>query len=162
MIQMPQTFRENHVETDRNEHSLVFLLDYRAFHMMLTGDMSAKGEEELIRLEKHEAEDMSENVSEYMDGSRAEKEDIWILKTAHHGSAYSSSEAFLSWLDPDCAVISCGKKNRYGHPHPDTIKRLTDCGSKILLTTENGAIIWKTDGHRVWLKTMKRGAGRSE
>ena len=81
--------------------------------------------------------------------------DIWVLKTAHHGSAYSSSEEFLSWLKPDCAVISCGKKNRYGHPHPDTIKRLTDCGSSILLTTKSGAIIWKTDGHRIRLETMK-------
>ena len=80
---------------------------------------------------------------------------IWVLKTAHHGSAYSSSEEFLSWLKPGCAVISCGKKNRYGHPHPDTIKRLTDCGSSILLTTKSGAIIWKTDGHRIRLETMK-------
>lgn len=71
---------------------------------------------------------------------------IRILKVAHHGSGYSSSEAFLGWMHPDYAVISCGEKNRYGHPHPDALKRLSDCGSEILQTKESGAIIWKTDG----------------
>ena len=170
---MEKTEPEIRAETDRNEHSLVFRLDYDSFHMLLTGDMSAKGEEKLLRLEQQEkgAEHVAANELETgkevgigkKTGNGQDRKmktetgtgDIWVLKTAHHGSAYSSSEEFLSWLKPDCAVISCGKKNRYGHPHPDTIKRLTDCGSSILLTTKSGAIIWKTDGHRIRLETMK-------
>ena len=172
-MQVEKTEPEIRAETDRNEHSLVFRLDYDSFHMLLTGDMSAKGEEKLLRLEQQEkgAEHVAANELETgkevgigkKTGNGQERKmktetgtgDIWVLKTAHHGSAYSSSEEFLSWLKPDCAVISCGKKNRYGHPHPDTIKRLTDCGSSILLTTKSGAIIWKTDGHRIRLETMK-------
>ncbi len=133
--------------TDRNEHSLVFRLDYGEFHMLLTGDMSADGENNLMGLEPGGVRESGGNREE-SNVFPPETEELWILKVAHHGSGYSSSEAFLTWLRPDYAVISCGEKNRYGHPHQDTLKRLSDCGSEILQTKENGAIIWKTDGHR--------------
>ena len=141
--------------TDRNEHSLVFCLDYGVFHMLLTGDMSADGEKKLIALESEDAQ----NAGQIWDRWRAampEANEIRILKVAHHGSGYSSSEAFLGWMHPDYAVISCGEKNRYGHPHPDALKRLSDCGSEILQTKESGAIIWKTDGHHITWKSWKR------
>ena len=85
-----------------------------------------------------------------------EANEIRILKVAHHGSGYSSSEAFLGWMHPDYAEISCGEKNRSGHPHPDALKRLSDCGSEILQTKESGAIIWKTDGQHITWKSWKR------
>ena len=147
--------------TDRNEHSLVFRLDYGAFHMLLTGDMSAKGEENLMALEAADDRGGMRFATGQMGVGESEMTDlhgangIWVLKVAHHGSGYSSSEDFLTWLHPDYAVISCGKKNRYGHPHPDTVERLSDCGSEILQTKEYGAIIWKTDGHRVTWKGWK-------
>ncbi len=141
--------------TDRNEHSLVFCLDYGVFHMLLTGDMSADGEKKLIALESEDAQ----NAGQIWDRWRAampEANEIRILKVAHHGSGYSSSEAFLGWMHPDYAVISCGEKNSYGHPHADALKRLSDCGSEILQTKEIGAIIWKTDGHHITWKSWKR------
>lgn len=98
--------------------------------MLLTGDMSADGEKKLIALESEDAQ----NAGQIWDRWRAampEANEIRILKVAHHGSGYSSSEAFLGWMHPDYAVISCGEKNRYGHPHPDALKRLSDCGSEI-------------------------------
>ena len=64
-----------------------------------------------------------------------------VLKVAHHGSAYSTSEEFLRQISPYYAVISCGAGNRYGHPHGETIERLEATGSKILRTDELGAII---------------------
>ncbi len=155
--------------TDRNEHSLVFRLDYGEFHMLLTGDMSADGEADLVRLESGtegkvpigtDSTDVWESGMKEEKAGRPEAGDIWILKVAHHGSGYSSSEAFLAWLNPDYAVISCGKKNRYGHPHPDTLERLSECESQILQTKESGAIIWQTDGHRItWTgwKTAREG-----
>lgn len=134
--------------TDRNEHSLVLRLDYGEFHMLLTGDMSARGEENLIALEQGHLQDQTTETKR-ADEVRAETKDIWVLKVAHHGSGYSSSEEFLSWLRPDYAVISCGAENRYGHPHPDVLKRLSDCKSEILQTKDSGAVIWRTDGKRI-------------
>ncbi len=51
------------------------------------------------------------------------------------------------------AFISAGQKNRYGHPHQETIKRLTDAGSKIYSTQENGALIVEVEDG----ETMKVG-----
>ncbi len=150
--------------TDRNEHSLVFRLDYGEFHMLLTGDMSAEGEKNLLALESVTYDEtyfgarQEAQGKDGMNGKRKTRkaaDGTWILKVAHHGSGYSSSEGFLAWLNPDYAVISCGKKNRYGHPHPDTVERLSGCGSQILQTKESGAIIWKTDGHRITWKGWK-------
>lgn len=137
--------------------------------MLLTGDMSADGEADLVRLESGTegkvpigtgSTDVRESGMKEEKAGQPEAGDIWILKVAHHGSGYSSSEAFLAWLNPDYAVISCGKKNRYGHPHPDTLERLSECESQILQTKESGAIIWQTDGHRItWTgwKTAREG-----
>ncbi len=130
---------------DRNEHSLVLQLDYGVFHMLLTGDMSAEGEQGLMEL-------AGENEDRLFS-----PESFRLLKAAHHGSGYSSSEAFLEWLEPEYTVISCGANNRYGHPHPDTLERLRACGSEILQTTESGALIWNTDGTRVQVKEYKTG-----
>ena len=64
-----------------------------------------------------------------------------ILKCAHHGSAIgSNSEEFIQELSPDYAIISCGKNNRYGHPHRETLEYLEETGTVILRTDEKGAI----------------------
>lgn len=96
-------------ETDRNEHSLVLWLDYGSFDMVLTGDMSQKGEQAILE-------------------NRGVREQAEVLKAAHHGSRFSSSEAWLDALSPGQAVISCGEKNRYGHPHAEVLERLRKRG----------------------------------
>ena len=63
-----------------------------------------------------------------------------ILKVAHHGSKSSSSEAFLDAASPSIAVIQVGKNNLYGHPHEQTLQRLSERGIKVLRTDLNGAI----------------------
>lgn len=69
-----------------------------------------------------------------------EKKISWeVLKTAHHGSKNSTTEAFLENVKPRYAWISAGRKNRYGHPHKDTLERLENSGAKIYSTQENGA-----------------------
>ncbi len=108
-----------------NEASMVLAVKFGEFDMLLTGDVEGKGEEQLTKqLEKR-----------YRD-CRWE-----ILKAAHHGSKNSSSEEFLRQVKPAYVFISAGQTNRYGHPHQETIERLTDVGSKIYSTQENGAII---------------------
>ena len=67
--------------------------------------------------------------------------DCDILKVAHHGSKYSSSEEFIYACSPDISVISVGKNNFYGHTAPDTLDRLTDYGCEVFRTDTEGAVI---------------------
>lgn len=68
------------------------------------------------------------------------------LKVGHHGSKYSSGSEFLEMLRPSYSVISVSKDNNYGHPAPETLKRLTDVGS-VLYTTIGGNVTVTTDGN---------------
>jgi competence protein ComEC len=63
-----------------------------------------------------------------------------VLKIAHHGSKYATSEEFLEKVNPEEAIISVGKNNRYGHPAPEILERLKEKGVKILRTDEAGDI----------------------
>ena len=67
-------------------------------------------------------------------------EDIDFLKVAHHGSRYSTGEAFLKKTKPEIAVISCSSTNRYGHPGAETVKRLQQENCRIWYTMKSGAI----------------------
>lgn len=67
-------------------------------------------------------------------------EDVDFLKVAHHGSKYSTGEEFLDVVKPELSVISCSATNTYGHPSPDTLKRLENSGSKVLITKDVGAV----------------------
>lgn len=71
-----------------------------------------------------------------------------ILKVAHHGSKYSTSDAWLKAVQPKAAVIEVGAGNSYGHPNPDLLARLD--GIKIWRTDENGTIRFWNDGTK-WL-----------
>lgn len=120
-----------------NAASMVLAVKFGRFDMLLTGDVEGEGEE---RLTDQLAEKYSDCTWE-------------VLKVAHHGSKNSSSEGFLRQMQPAYALISAGRENRYGHPHQETIERLTDAGSKIYSTQENGAIIVEVEDG----ETMKVG-----
>lgn len=69
-----------------------------------------------------------------------------VLKAGHHGSSTSTSSVFLAAVDPDYAVISCGKDNSYGHPHQETLDRLEEAGVSVFRTDEQGTIVAVSDG----------------
>lgn len=85
-------------------------------------------------------------VEETLAASFPEEINTDVLKVAHHGSRYSSSFNFLEAASPDVAVISAGKNNSYGHPHKDTLGRLTKLKIPILGTYDEGTIIFESDG----------------
>ena len=74
---------------------------------------------------------------------------IRILKVPHHGSATSSSQAFLDTLRPDIAVISAGRGNPFGHPVPGVLERYRHIGAAIYRTDKDGAVTVETDGTTV-------------
>ena len=63
---------------------------------------------------------------------------INFLKVGHHGSDTSTSEEFIDRINPQIAIISVGKNNRYGHPSIATLNNLSN--SKIYRTDLNGTI----------------------
>lgn len=113
------------VTEDRNAYSTVLDISYGDFSMLLTGDLGEEGERFL-----------AQRVF-------SEKRSYNILKIAHHGSKYSTCEEFLDRVEADWAVISCGERNRYGHPHREVLERLTKAGIPVLLTPEHGAVQWE-------------------
>ena len=107
---------------DLNDTSLVLRVQYENTVCLFTGDMEA--EEEQALLERHPE-------------LKAD-----LLKVAHHGSASSTSEAFLNAVQPAFAAISCGKDNDYGHPAQETLERLQKAGASIGITAEQGHLVY--------------------
>ena len=130
------------VPEDVNEQSEVLKMDYKNCHMLFTGDMGEKEEHRL--LERFGKEKLSE---------------INVLKTAHHGSRYSSGEDFLEALSPRWAVISYGENNSYGHPHKEVVERLENLGVEVFKTAECGAIRLWTDGFKIHFSSYVDGDG---
>ncbi len=66
---------------------------------------------------------------------------VTVYKAAHHGSSNgTNSKELINLTRPETTIISCGRNNRYNHPHEQTVERLKDAGSRILITWEEGAI----------------------
>lgn len=118
-----------------NAGSLVLEVRFGAFSMLCTGDVEVEGETALLK--------------------KVQGSDIYVLKVAHHGSKYSTSEEFLREVKPEIALISAGKSNSYGHPHEETLQRLWHAGCEIFQTVESGAITIHTNGKKFRLVTAK-------
>lgn len=69
-----------------------------------------------------------------------------IIKVGHHGSKTSSVDDFLESVMPQFAVISVGRRNRYGHPHLEVLDRLRALGIVIFRTDEDGDVGFMSDG----------------
>jgi competence protein ComEC len=76
------------------------------------------------------------------------------VKVPHHGSATSSSDAFVHALSPTMAVISVGRNNTYGHPAKSVVDRYRAAGTAIFRTDRDGAITVVTDGHSLRVTTF--------
>jgi len=63
-----------------------------------------------------------------------------VLKIAHHGSKTSTSRAFLDLVRPRVAIISCGRRNLFGHPHPTVLQTLEDARVRTWRTDRDGTI----------------------
>tara|TARA_Y100000310_G_scaffold339736_1_gene433392 strand:+ start:408 stop:1232 length:825 start_codon:yes stop_codon:yes gene_type:complete len=103
-----------------NESSVIVRLLYGEHEALFTGDTVKKIEARLVETGSNIAAD--------------------ILKVAHHGSKTSTGIEFLGVVRPETAVISIGKNNRYGHPHPETLANLAEYGIKVRRTDQEGTI----------------------
>src|SRR5205085_2238857 len=69
-----------------------------------------------------------------------------VLKVGHHGSRTSTSGALLDAVRPAFATVSCGVRNRFGHPSPDTLQALAAAGARVFRTDVDGSVQIVTDG----------------
>lgn len=106
--------------SNSNDWSVVAKLTFGKNKFLFTGDLPTEKEAELANSKSDVSAD--------------------VLKVAHHGSKYATSEEFLSAVGPEEAVISAGKNNSYGHPAPEIIERLLEHGIKIWRTDVMGDI----------------------
>lgn len=100
---------------DRNERSVVLLLDYRGYRILLTGDAEA----ESVPLDPGPLD---------------------VLRVAHHGSDDAGLPALLDRTGPELSVLSAGSGNPYGHPTPETLDALSEAGSGLLRTDRDGTV----------------------
>lgn len=119
--------------TDSNANCIITMLHYKDFRELFTADM------ELV----NEIEFRMSNIDPHAN----------VLKVAHHGSKFASSEEFLSMVKPEIAIISVGF-NGYGHPAQPTLERLSLAGAAIFRTDQLGTIEITTDGKTYNISNM--------
>jgi len=117
---------------DTNDGSIVMHLAYGQTSFMLTGDLTSDIEAWLLVLDGEDGELPTD-----------------VFKAGHHGSKYSTSEAWLAALNPSVVAISVGERNSYGHPTPEVLARVAAAGAAVYRTDEDGRLTFTSDGERV-------------
>jgi competence protein ComEC len=113
----------------RNDDSIVLEVRLGGVSVILPGDIGREGERAII--------------------PRLDKGRLVVLKAPHHGSATSSTKQLLDAVRPAAVVFSCGRDNRFGHPHPAVVERYREIGAEIFSTAADGAVFVETDGTRI-------------
>jgi competence protein ComEC len=122
-------FTKDHMKTGgnvTNANSVVLRLDYGDFSMLLPGDAEEQTEHRML--------------------TKDQTVKTRILKVAHHGSKYATSQDFVNRAKPEVAIISCGEWNRYGHPSQAVLDRLRAANVKLYRTDLQGEISITTRG----------------
>lgn len=114
---------------DLNNYSAVLKVTFGSTSFLFTGDAEAESESQMLAKGYNLKSD--------------------VLKVGHHGSASSTTPAFLRAVAPKYAVISVSKDNPYGHPSPDTLAKLASAGVQVYRTDLQGTIVATSDGKKV-------------
>ena len=112
---------------ETNELGLCVLASAGDFDVLVPGDMGGQGEERLL--------------------SHTRLPRVEVLVAGHHGSATSTTQPLLDEIQPETAVISVGKRNRYGHPAQETLERLALAGTDIYRTDLQGTVTVRSGEH---------------
>lgn len=137
MLYSPESrkVQESQLQATGNEFSNLIRVSYGEASFLFTGDLIAEQEQQVLANGTHVAST--------------------VLKVGHHGSRTSSSQEFLTAVNPGWAVISCGYNNSFGHPHKEILNRMTSCTkAKILRTDQQGAIVFRTDGKSIKVESF--------
>jgi competence protein ComEC len=120
-----------------NDNSFVLRVAHGARSFLFTGDIEHEAETDLTREPSALRSD--------------------VLKVPHHGSRTSSSQALLRAVSPSLAVVSAGRANRFGHPHPEVAARLAEHVRRVLRTDQVGGVQIVSDGRNLTVTTASPG-----
>ena len=141
-ILYPPSDLQERKRTDRwrnlNNNSIVIKATYGQISFLITGDIMAKAEAELV-------------------ASAGNKLKSTVLMVPHHGSATSSSSDFIKIVKPSIGIVSAGWQNRYNFPHPEVVERYRQYQTRLLRTDQEGAISLITDGRKLSVCTAAYG-----
>ncbi|MEA4924214.1 MAG: ComEC/Rec2 family competence protein [Syntrophomonadaceae bacterium] len=112
---------------DLNNYSAVIRLEYGSQSFLFCGDAETESETQML--------------------SSGAQLKCTAIKIGHHGSNTSTGSKFLKAARPQWAVIMVGKDNSYGHPHAQTLSRLSQAGATVYRTDLSGTIVFSTDGN---------------
>ena len=120
----------SYIQGNNNLNSIVLNLTYFNMDFLFTGDCEEINEIDMI--------------------NSYDLDNVDFLKVAHHGSSSSSTDEFIKETSPDIAVISCGYKNSYGHPHKSTLDTLEKYNVKTFRSDLNGDLVFYSDGNKIF------------
>jgi competence protein ComEC len=109
------------LDEGNNDASIVLEVRFGAFSALLTGDAPAASEQHFL--------------------PRILSPRIHVLKVGHHGSVTSTTQELLDRTAPETALISVGRRNRFGHPHPVVLEKLNRSGARFFRTDLEGALV---------------------
>lgn len=110
------------VHYEGNNDSLVLVINYKGYRIVLPGDLEKEGEAELVKY------------------NAAAIENTTVLRSGHHGSKTSTTEKFLQVVNPKLIVHSNGLNNRYHHPAKEVVDRIAEAGIPSFNTSTDGTI----------------------
>ena len=119
-FEMQTIHPRNDICVEANEGSITLRLKGLGHSAVLTGDLTIKGEKEIMKTDAYLKSD--------------------VLKLGHHGSKTSSSVPFLNAVNPTYAIIPSGKNNRFRHPSKEVVQRLDSLNIPYINTAERGSI----------------------
>ena len=119
-FEMQTIHPRNDICVEANEGSITLRLKGLGHSAVLTGDLTVKGEKEIMKTDAYLKSD--------------------VLKLGHHGSKTSSSVPFLNAVNPSYALIPSGKNNRFRHPSKEVVQRLDSLNIPYINTAERGSI----------------------
>lgn len=119
-------------ESDLNNTSIVLKMTFGNTSYLFTGDATDVTEEKII----------NKDIK------------VDVLKVGHHGSSYSTTDEFLSKVNPTYAIISVGKNNKYNHPADETLEKLNNKNITTYRTDIDGTIKLTSDGNNINIEKL--------
>jgi competence protein ComEC len=121
-----------------NDRSLVLRFEAEYGTALIPGDLGQAGEDAIMATGRLQA-----------------LLDVDLLVAGHHGAAGGSSPRFLAAVSPEVVLVSAGRRNRFGHPDPETVGRFRAAGAAVGSTERDGLLRWRLD-RSGWILTGYR------